>query len=157
MTGWEVLDTAVKIGLGAAIAAGFALFSDNLKFNRNRKNIKFEEKRRLVLKVAEQIDLAMQKGIESHHGFLSGASSKKEEFRQLERDANVLFGQAYTNANLSGYAKLAESVRKLNYCYLEHSAKFRDGSIDYDTCKKEINDNAKLFEKQIANVYSEFV
>jgi hypothetical protein len=60
MTALELADTAVKIGLGALIAGGFALLSSGRQHKQELERERMKRRERVLEKIAEEFELAYQ-------------------------------------------------------------------------------------------------
>src|SRR5262249_22073542 len=60
MTGLELVDTAIKIGLGALIGGGFALLSAGRQHKYELERERMKRRERVLEKIAEEFELAYQ-------------------------------------------------------------------------------------------------
>jgi len=155
----EIIDTAVKIGLGALIAGITTYIVGERKFRQERAKEKTESAKKIML----EISLNFQKSNEATNEFINlvnlAINHGEDDLRVLEQKCkNALdkafscLGTAYSLANLIGLARIFDLLNKYTGVLSdldETTNLLRDGIPDSGDYINEFRNKCKALEVQI--------
>ena len=115
----DVLDTAVKVGLGAIIGFGGTLILEWVRSKREKANSSIETKRNLLTKTADYLDNGMNSAAFCSQAFTERLKSSEFSAIDKELEANNYFGKAETYVTLAGFPDLGNNIKLLREEFLK--------------------------------------
>jgi len=114
----DVLDTAVKVGLGALIGFGGTLILESVRSIRDKRNLAHESRKELLIKTAEFLDSGMNSAAHCSQAFKNRLQSSDFSAVDKELEANNFLGKAETYATLASCPDLAKKIKALKEKFL---------------------------------------
>jgi hypothetical protein len=171
VTSIEIVDTAIKIGLGALISGFGAYLVAKLNHNKDAEKARIQRRRELLEAVAEQVELFTQAYLK-HWAFITNwltfeplgkpiTEESEKDFRSIGEELNNSFKDlisAESKLLLLGETKCQRLLRE----YGESAKVYRDTAlVDRRTLtkeflkeyRKEFLDKRETFFSELSNVY----
>ena len=154
----EVVDTAVKVGLGVLISGGAQFLISRHSNSKAMAKEKRDQSKRMIIETAELVDEGATQGMKAIQCYQNKRSSEALDCELL---SNNLLGKASTKAQLLGFNNIAAKITSQNTQSIDVLKNLRENdgvaSLECKNKVEKLSTTCDEVQKSLADKFSRYI